>query len=117
MGDVVSIEDFRPTFPLSVVGVGFAKAVVFNKPDLDLILQTYGRKVIAGEWRDYMLEFAPHHASFSFIRKFGRVPEYHVIKRRKGQSAGGRFSVISPEGFVLKRGPFLAEVLTIFDYC
>lgn len=115
MADVVSIEDFRPAPPRNVARAGEANVVVFNRPELDLILQIYGRKVVAGEWRDYALEFAPESASFSVVRNAGRGPEYRVVKWHKDRGDSGRYAVVSLGGQVLRRGPRLAEVLKLFD--
>jgi len=115
VADVVSIEDFRPAPSRDVARAGGANVVVFNRSELDLILQMYGRKVVAGEWCDYALEFAPESASFSVVRSAGRGPECQVVKWHQDCEDSGLYAVVSPGGQVLRRGRQLSEVLKLLD--
>ena len=40
-------------------------SVTFSRRELDRILRLYGRKVAAGEWRDYTIDFLNDRAVFS----------------------------------------------------
>lgn len=115
MAEVVSIEDFRPARPRKGAWAGDSNLVAFDRPELDLILQIYGRKVVSGEWCDYALDFAPERAAFLVMRHTGRGPEFQVVKWRAGRGAAGRFAVLSRAGHVVRRGPRLSEVLKVFD--
>ena len=47
--------------PLRSWGSGpSAERVAFDRKELQTILGFYGRKVAAGEWRDYAMDFGPH---------------------------------------------------------
>ena len=46
-----------------------ATKVTFNRRELDRILSLYGRKVAAGEWRDYAIDFLKDRAVFSVFRR------------------------------------------------
>lgn len=87
----------------------------FERSELDRILNIYGRMVIAGEWRDYAIDFLEEAAVFSIFRRSSEVPLYVVEKRPKLRNRQGQFAVIAASGHVLKRGHELASVLRVFD--
>jgi hypothetical protein len=63
--------------------------VTFDRHELDRILNLYGRKVAAGEWRDYAIDFLKDRAVFSIFRRSSEVPLYRIEKdprlsRRQG---------------------------------
>ena len=89
--------------------------VRFERSELDRILNIYGRMVIAGEWRDYAIDFLEEAALFSIFRRTSEVPLYVVEKRPKLRNRQGQFAVIAASGHVLKRGHELTNVLRVFD--
>jgi hypothetical protein len=88
--------------------------VRFERCELDRILNIYGRMVIAGEWRDYAIDFQEDAAVFSVFRRSSEMPLYRVEKRPKLKNRQGQYAVIAASGQVLKRGADLAQVLRIF---
>jgi hypothetical protein len=88
---------------------------VFTRQELNAILTVYGRKVSAGEWRDYAIDFGRETACFSAYRRTSEVPLYRIEKTPKLARKQGAFCVIAASGHILKRGPDLAQVLAIFD--
>lgn len=119
MADVVSIEDYKPARARVTAGAGRNREdpvpVVFDRHELDQILQVYGRKVVAGEWRDYALSFDSHCASFSVIARASRGPQYRIVKWQNSTSKRGAYSVVSPTGRILSWGRELAQVLKLFE--
>ncbi len=115
MSNVLSIDEFRQKPRRAQSNTKDLKLVVFNRSELDLILQMYGKKVIAGEFRDYTLDFSPERASFSCIIKYGRIPDYHVVKWRKGMNSIGRFGIVSRVGKIIRCGSKLSYVLNILE--
>ena len=89
--------------------------VHFERRELDRILNIYGRMVIAGEWRDYAIDFREDAALFSIFRRSSEVPLYTVEKRPKLRNRQGQYAVIAASGHVLKRGRELKDVLRVFD--
>jgi hypothetical protein len=80
------------------------------------ILSLYGRKVAAGEWRDYALDFTPYHAVFSIFRRSSEVPLYRIEKDPKlGRRQQGTYCVVVAGGQILKRGHDLAHVIGVLD--
>ena len=89
--------------------------VTFNRRELNRILDLYGRKVAAGEWRDYAIDFLKDRAVFSVFRRSSEVPLYRIEKDPKLAQRQGAYSVISASGHILRRGHELDRVLRAID--
>ena len=87
----------------------------FDRPELKRILNTYGRMVMAGEWRDYAIDFRVDVAVFSVFRSASEMPLYSIEKRPRLKDRQGQYSVVAAGGQVLKRGHDLAGVLRVLD--
>jgi hypothetical protein len=87
----------------------------FDRVELKRILNTYGRMVMAGEWRDYAIDFRDEVAVFSVFRRASEAPLYTIEKRPRLKERQGQYSVVAPGGQVLKRGHDLAAVLRVLD--
>jgi hypothetical protein len=87
----------------------------FDRPELKRILNIYGRMVMAGEWRDYAIDFRDDVAVFSVFRRSSEMPLYSIEKRPKLKDRQGQYSVVAPGGQVLKRGHDLAAVLRVLE--
>jgi hypothetical protein len=85
--------------------------VFFTRKELDAILDLYGRKVAAGEWRDYAIDFGRERAVFSVFRNTSEVPLYRIEKSPKLARRHGAYSVIAASGRILKRAQDLRFVL------
>ena len=89
--------------------------VTFSRRELDRILSLYGRKVAAGEWRDYAIDFLKDRAVFSVFRHACEVPIYRIEKNPKLERRQGAFSMISATGHIVRRGQELERVLGVLD--
>jgi len=89
--------------------------VTFSRRELNRILDLYGRKVAAGEWRDYAIDFLKDRAVFSVFRRSSEVPIYRIEKNPKLERRQGVYSVISASGLVVRRGHELDGVLRSID--
>jgi hypothetical protein len=89
--------------------------VSFNRDELRLILNLYGRKVADGEWRDYAIDFTHDRAVFSVYRRTSEVPLYRIEKDPKLARRQGAYSVVTATGLILKRGHELDRVLRVLD--
>ncbi len=92
-----------------------ANRVTFSRRELDRILGLYGRKVAAGEWRDYAIDFLKDRAVFSVFRRSAEVPIYRIEKSPKHARRQGVYSVISATGLIVRRGQELDRVLRAID--
>ncbi len=92
-----------------------ASKVTFIRRELDRILGLYGRKVAAGEWRDYAIDFLKDRAVFSVFRRASEIPIYRIEKNPKLARRQGAYSVISATGHILRRSHELDRVLGALD--
>jgi Protein of unknown function (DUF2794) len=92
-----------------------ASTVLFTRKELTEILDLYGRKVAAGEWRDYAIDFGREKAVFSVFRRASEVPLYRIEKNPRLARRQGAYSVIAATGLILKRGHDLARVLGVLE--
>jgi Protein of unknown function (DUF2794) len=92
-----------------------APRVTFERRELDRILDLYGRKVAAGEWRDYAVDFEKDRAVFSVFRRASEMPIYRIEKNPRLARRQGAFSVVSVTGLIVKRGHELDRVLRVLE--
>ena len=92
-----------------------ATAVFFTRAELSAILDVYGRKVAAGEWRDYAIDFGREKAVFCAFRHASEVPLYRIEKHPRLARRQGAYSVVAATGLILKRGHDLARVLAVLE--
>src|SRR3954467_15743437 len=89
--------------------------VTFSRRELNRIFSLYGRKVAAGEWRDYAIDFLKDRAVFSVFRRACEMPIYRIEKNPKLARRQGAYSVISATGLIVRRGHELDRVLRVID--
>ena len=89
--------------------------VTFERRELDRILNLYGRKVAAGEWRDYAIQFLRDRAVFSVFRRAAETPLYRIVKDTSLTRRQGAFAVLAASGHVLRRGHDLDRVLRTLE--
>lgn len=92
-----------------------AYKISFDRRELTQILDIYGRKVAAGEWRDYAIDTLGEKAVFSVFRKASEHPLYRIEKSPRLSRRQGAYSVIAATGLILKRGHNLKNVLRVLD--
>jgi hypothetical protein len=116
MGRVVPLvegKSSKPAWPTPPSGI--PGQVTFDRSELRQILDLYGRKVGKGEWRDYAIEFGSHKAVFSIYRRNSEFPLYRIEKAPRLARKQGAYSVLAPNGEVLKRSHDLAPVIKALD--
>lgn len=96
-------------------GAAAPQRVTFTRRELDRLFSVYGRMVAAGDWRDYAIDFLKDRAVFSVFRRSAEVPLYRIEKDPRLARRQGAYSVITPTGLILRRGPDLERVLTVLD--
>ncbi|MEZ5843600.1 MAG: DUF2794 domain-containing protein [Hyphomicrobiaceae bacterium] len=87
----------------------------FSRHELTQLLDLYGRKVAAGEWRDYAIDFGRDHAVFSVYRRSSECALYRIEKCPRLARKQGAWSVVSQTGLILKRGHDLRTVLGVLE--
>jgi hypothetical protein len=120
LSDVEPIQ-LGPRRSAGVGSIGFApssspaSATYFDRHELKEILLVYGRKVAAGEWRDYAVDFGRDKAVFSVFRRTSEVPIYRIEKCPRLARRQGAYSVVTATGLILKRGHDLRRVLAVLE--
>lgn len=89
------------------------RVVAFNRRELSQMLSIYSDRVMRGEWRDYAIDHGPGVAAFSIYRDSTNRPIYTIVKYPPGSQREGDYMVKSGPS-TLRRGPTLADVLTVF---
>ena len=89
--------------------------VSFDRRELTTILNLYGRKVVAGDWRDYAMDFLKDRALFSVYKHASERPLFVIEKNPKLRARQGQYMVTTQEGRVLKRGHELDTVLRVLE--
>jgi hypothetical protein len=89
--------------------------VAFDRRELQLILNVYGRKVALGEWRDYAMDFLRERAVFSIYARVSERPLFIIEKTPRLRNRQGQYAVTNQQGRILKRGHDLALVLRVLD--
>ena len=111
----------RPAPRSTETGEGSANArergeqVMFDRRELSTILSVYGRKVAAGEWRDYAIGSGKDSAIFAVFRRTSEMPLFRIEKRPKLRHRQGLYAVVGAAGQVLKRGHDLVAVLRVLE--
>lgn len=89
--------------------------VAFERRELNLILNVYGRKVASGDWRDYAMDFLRERAVFSIYARVSERPLFIIEKTPRLRNKQGQYTVTNQEGRILKRGHDLTQVLRVLD--
>ncbi len=89
--------------------------VMFQRQELDVILNVYGRMVSAGEWRDYAIDGLKERCEFSIFRRASEAPLYRIVKTPAEARKQGAYKIVAQGGQILKRGHDLRSVMRIFD--
>jgi len=108
---LVSASESQAPVPTSKIPA----IVAFDRKELALILNVYGRKVGQGEWRDYAMDFLRDRAVFSIYARVSERPLFIVEKTPKLRNRQGQYAVTNQQGRILKRGHDLALVLRVLD--
>jgi hypothetical protein len=95
--------------------VSSSTPIRFTRQELHQILNLYGRKVAAGEWRDYAIDQLSERAVFSIFRRSSEMPLYRIVKQPRLARRQGAYSVVTPTGVILRRGHEIRQVLRAID--
>lgn len=109
------MEDVTPITLARARPHGNRARVFFNRFELRLILDIYGRMVAAGNWRDYAMDQVDGTAVFAAYRRASEMPEYRIVKAPRLARKQGAYLILGSAGQVLKRGHSLANALKIFE--
>ena len=92
-----------------------APKIAFQRDEMSLILDVYGRLVMSGQAKDYAIGMHKDQAVFAIFRRHAETPNWSVIKTPSLARMQGAYSVLGAQGQILKRGRDLKQVLTVFE--
>ena len=101
--------------PAATGGIAGPQQTTFDRNELKAILDLYGRKVAAGDWRDYAIDMLRDRAVFSVFRAATEFPLYRIEKTPQLARKQGAYSVVAAGGLVVKRGHDLRRVLSVLE--
>jgi len=105
----------RGATALAGPGAEAHRLTTFNRRELSAILAIYGRKVAAGEWRDYAIDVGRDKAVFSIFRRASECPLFRIEKTPRLARRQGVYAIVAPAGLILKRGHDLLRVLHVLE--
>jgi Protein of unknown function (DUF2794) len=88
-----------------------AAQILFDRAELNVIMNLYGRMVAEGLWRDYAITMNPEEAVFSAFRRASERPEVRIVKRPELRARQGQYLLIGESGGILRRGHDLGPLL------
>ena len=89
--------------------------IAFQRDEMGLILDVYGRLVMSGQAKDYAIGAHKDQAIFAIFRRHAETPNWTIIKTPALARMQGAYSVHGAQGQVLKRGRDLKQVLAVFE--
>lgn len=89
--------------------------ITFDRHELRVLMNVYGRQVASGEWRDYAMDFLADQAVFSVFKRAQEMPVFRLEKTPKNARLQGQYVLRGSMGQALKRGHDLDRVLRFFD--
>jgi hypothetical protein len=90
------------------------KIVAFDRAELGQLLNLYSRRVAAGEWRDYAIDFKAGMAVFSVFRHAAEQPLFAIAKLAPNAQRQGQWIVLSGRQR-LAQGKTIADVLPVLN--
>jgi hypothetical protein len=120
MSDVVTLGSYKPARTGTAGRAGqeplaVNERVVFQRKELETILQMYSRLVMAGHCRDYAMGFEKNQATFSAFRHASEGAYYRITKTPALARKQGAWAVLSAHGRILRRGHDLKTVLKVLE--
>jgi hypothetical protein len=90
------------------------KVLAFDRSELNQLLNLYSRRVAAGEWRDYAIDFKPGMAVFSVFRHAAEQPLFAIVKLTANSQRNGDYIVVSGPR-QLAQGKSIGDVLGVLE--
>ncbi len=89
--------------------------IAFQRDEMGLILDVYGRLVMSGQAKDYAIGAHKDQAVFAIFKRHAETPNWTVLKTPSLARMQGAYAVLGAQGQILKRGRDLKQVLTVFE--
>ena len=87
------------------------KDIFFNKKELKLILNLYGKMVSGGEWKDYGLSISKKEVSFNVYHRASEFPAYKITKNLKPKNENEKYLVKDNTNKIIKKSEKLESLI------
>ncbi|NQY97129.1 MAG: DUF2794 domain-containing protein [Henriciella sp.] len=89
--------------------------IAFQRDEMSVILDVYGRLVMSGQAKDYAVGAHKDQAVFAIFKRHAENPNWTILKTPALARMQGAYAVLGAQGQILKRGRDLKQVLSVFD--
>ena len=83
----------------------------FEKDELKIILDLYGKMVSEGSWRDYGLNISSKQVGFSVFKNFAESALYKICKNFNPRNKNLKYLITDTNGKILKNSYDLKSLL------
>ena len=83
----------------------------FEKDELKIILDLYGKMVSEGSWRDYGLSISSKQVGFSVFKNFAESALYKICKNFNPRNKNLKYLITDTNGKILKNSYDLKSLL------
>ena len=87
------------------------KDIFFNKNELQLILNLYGKMVSNGEWKDYGLSISKKEVSFNVYQRTSESPVYKISKNLKPKNIYEKYEIKNSQNKVISNSDDLQNLI------
>ena len=88
----------------------------FEREELQIILDLYGKMVSEGSWKDYGLSISSKQVSFSVFKNAAENALYKICKNFKPKNKNLRYLITDTNGKILKNSYDLESLLKKTDW-
>ena len=85
--------------------------IFFNKKELKLILNLYGKMVSGGEWKDYGLSISKKEVSFNVYHRASEFPAYKITKNLKPKNENEKYLVKDSQSKIINNSESLQNLI------
>ena len=87
------------------------KSIFFDKKELQLILNLYGKMVSSGEWKDYGLTISKREISFNVYHRASDYPVYKIAKNLNPKNIAGRYFIKDSKNKIIRSSRNLENLI------
>ena len=85
--------------------------IFFNKIELKLILNLYGKMVSSGDWKDYGIGLSKKEVSFNVYHRASESPAYKITKNLKPKNESEKYLIKDGQNKILKSSQNLQNLI------
>ncbi len=85
--------------------------IFFNKTELKLILNLYGKMVSTGDWKDYGIGISKKEVSFNVYYRTSEFPVYKITKNLKPKNRSNKYLIKDGQNKIIKSSEDLQNLI------